>query len=139
MTKGSPSLACRRDVLAKAPLLDVTRAVVVVIVEAGFADRHHLGMTRAGDEIGGRDVRLLMRAVGMGADRAIDLGKAFGDRQHLAVALHPRGNGDKAPDARRARARHDCVELVREVGKIEVAMAVDEHGGYVGALVSGST
>ena len=35
------------DVVAEAVLLRVARAVVVVIVEPGLADRHHLGMARA--------------------------------------------------------------------------------------------
>ena len=37
-------LARRRDVVAEALLLRVARAVVVVIVEPGLADRHDLGM-----------------------------------------------------------------------------------------------
>ena len=47
-----PGLARRRDVGAEALLLRVARAVVVVIVEPGLADRHHLGMARARDQVG---------------------------------------------------------------------------------------
>ena len=77
--------------------------------------------------------------VRMGADRAEDVRKALGDREQLGVALHPGRDGDDAADAGRPRARHHAVELVGEVGKIEMAVAVDEHGAYLGALASGST
>ena len=35
----------------------------------------------------------------MGADRAIDVGKPFRDRQQPAEPPHPRRDGDDAPDA----------------------------------------
>ena len=41
--------ARRRDMGAKAPLLRVARAVVVMIVEPRFADRHDFWMPRVGD------------------------------------------------------------------------------------------
>ena len=46
-----PGRARRGDVGAEALLLRVARAVVVVIVEPGLADRDHLGMARARDEL----------------------------------------------------------------------------------------
>ena len=53
--------------------------------------------------------------------------KALGDGEQLGVPLHPRRDRDHAADAGRARARDDGVELVGEVRKIEMAMAVDQH------------
>ena len=53
ITSGSPVSRARRDMGAKALLLRVARAEVVVIVEPGLADRHHLWMAGARDEIGG--------------------------------------------------------------------------------------
>ena len=106
-------LARGRDMGAEALLLRVARAVVVVIVEPGFADRHHLGMARARDQVGGRDVELLVGVVRMGADRAADLGKPLGDRDELGVPLHPgrdrhhaadAGGLRRAPPRRRARS-----------------------------------
>ena len=55
-------LARRRDVVAEALLLRLARAVVVVVVEPGFADRHHLGMARRARSGRRRDVELLVRA-----------------------------------------------------------------------------
>ena len=118
--------ARRGDVIAEAALLRVARAVVVVIVEPGLPDRHHLGMTRARDQLVDRDVELLVGVVRMGADRAIDVGKALGDREQLGVALDPRRDGDDAGDAGCLRARDHGIELAGEVRKIEMAVAVDQ-------------
>ena len=81
-------LARRGDMGAKAALLRVARAAVVVVVEPGFADaRRPLGCARARDKIGRGDVRFLVRVMRMRADRAIDVGKALGDREQLGVPL----------------------------------------------------
>ena len=133
-----PGFARRRDVAAKAALLRLARRVVVVIVEAGLADRHDLGVPRARDQVARRHVQFLVGVVRMGADRAEDVGKSLGDRQHLGVARDPRRDGDQAADAGRARAGDHAVELGGEIREIEMAMAVDQHG-YCAAFSPGST
>ncbi len=122
-----PGRARRRDVIAETALLRVARAVIVEIVEPRLPDRHHLGMARARDQLVDRDVELLVGVVRVGADRAIDLGKALGDGEQLGVPLDPGRDGDDAPDAGRLRARDHGIELAREVRKIEMAVAVDQH------------
>ena len=106
MTSGKPVARAAAMWLRKPLLLRVARAVVVVIVEPGLADRHHLGMTRARDQLVGRDVELLVGMVRMRADRAEDVGKSLGDGEQLGVPLDP---GRDRDDARRrpplARAR----------------------------------
>ena len=83
------------------------------------------------DQVIDRDVELLVRVVRMGADRAIDVRKALRDRQHLGVPLRTRVEiVTMRADAGRLRARHHGVELVREIRKIEMAMAVDQHGQH---------
>ena len=89
------------------------------------------------DQVVHRDVELLMRMVRMGADRAIDIGKAFGDGEHLAVSLHARRNRHHAPDVRRTRTPNQGVQLAGEVGKIQMTVAIDQH--QVCALASLST
>ena len=86
-------------------------------------------------------MQLLMGVVRMGADRAEHVGKALGDRQHLGVARNPGRDRDHAGDAGRAGAVDHAVELGGEIGKIEMAMAVDQHAlfCYCAALPSGST
>ena len=75
-----------------------------------------------------RDVELLVGVVRMGADRAEHVGKALGDRKQIGVLLHPRRDRHHAADAGRPARADDGVELVGEVRKIEMAMAVDQHG-----------
>ncbi len=41
---------------------------------------------------------------------------------------HPRRDRDDAADVGGARPRHHGVELVGEIGKIEVAVTIDQHG-----------
>src|ERR1700726_3388441 len=55
-----PGFARRRDMAAKAALLRLARRVVVVIVEAGLADGHYLGMPRARDQVARRHMQFLM-------------------------------------------------------------------------------
>ena len=112
-----------------------------MIVEPGLADRHHLGMARALDQFRRADVELLVGMVRMGADRAEHLGKPLGDRQQIGLPAHPGRDRHHAADAGRPGARHHAVELVLEVGKVEMAVAVDQHGDQALALAtaSGST
>ena len=98
-----------------------------MVVEPRLPDRHHLGMARARDQLVGADVELLVGMVRMGADRAVDLREALGDGEHLGMPLDPRRDGDDARDAGRLRARHHGLVLAGEIGKIEMAMAVDQH------------
>ena len=70
---------------------------------------------RARDQIGGRDVEFLVRVVRMRADRARNVRKALGDREHLRVAAHAGRDRHHAADAGRLGARHHGVELGREV------------------------
>ena len=124
-------LARRRDMRAEALLLRLARAVVVVIVEPGFADRDDLGMLRAGRSGPRGDVLLLCALCGWVPTEQIDIGEALGDRQSTGEPPHPRRDRHHAADAGRARTPDDAVEVVGEIGKIEVAVAVDEHPAYL--------
>ena len=104
-----PGFARRRDVIAKTALLRLARRVVVVVVEAGLADRHDFGMPRARDQIARGHMQFLVGIVRMGPDRAEHVREALGDRQHLGMARNPRRDGDQAGDAgsaARDRPRH---------------------------------
>ena len=117
----------RRDMAAKALRLGLRRAEVVVVVETRLAESDDLGVTGARDELLDREVELLVRVMRMRADRAEDIGKALGDREDFGMALHPGRDRDHAVDAGGACAADHAVELVGEVGKVEVAVAVDYH------------
>src|SRR5262245_1843779 len=64
----------------------------------------------------------------MDADRAVDIGSAFGDGAHAREAGKSRPNRQEMADALRARGIEHAVDLVAEIGKVEMAMAVDQHG-----------
>ena len=133
-----PGLARRRDVAAEAGLLGVARAEIVVIVEPGLADGDHLGVAAARDQVLDGEVELLMCVVRMRSYGAVDIGESLGDRQQAIELAHPGRDGDHAPYPGRPGALDDRVEVVGEVGKIEMAMAVDEHG-HRPASAAGST
>ena len=141
MTSGSPVSPRRGDMRAKAALLRLARRVVVVVIEAGFAQRHDFRVPRQRDEIGRRHVEFFMGVMRVRADRAKHVRKALGDGEQVRLALDARGNRHHALDAGGTGARHDGVELGGEIGKIEMAVAVDEHVfvfGYWAARLSGS-
>ena len=103
------------DVVAKSAFLGLSRAVVVVVVEPGLADRNHLGMARAADQLVDADIELLLGVVRMGADRAVHVGEALGDGEHLGVSLDVGRDADDARNAGAACARDDAVELAGKV------------------------
>src|SRR5262249_48315253 len=91
-------LARSRDVRAQPLFLRVARAEVIMIVEPRLPDRDHLVMLRSLDQLGGGNIQFLMRVMWMRADRAVHIGKTFGDRHHLGVPTHARRNGDNEAD-----------------------------------------
>ena len=69
-----------------------------------------------------------MGIVRMGADRAEDVaGSARRSRAARRAACTRVEMVTMRPTPAASRARHDGVELVREIGKIEMAVAVDQH------------
>ena len=124
-----PELARQRDLRAENALGDVARRVVVVIVQPGLADADAFAM--GGEAADRRRVRLglLGRLMRMRADGEIDVGEPLGQRLIDGAARDSGRDRHHALDARRARARDDGVEFFGEIGKIEMAMAVDEGHG----------
>ncbi len=125
--EGKPGLAGGGDVAAEAFGLGLGRRVLVVVVETRLADGHDLRVLREPDDLVCRDVELLVRVVGMRADRAIDVGVLLGDGQDLRKFTDAGRDGHHAGDACRAGTRDHAVEVGGEVGKIQVAVVIDEH------------
>src|SRR6185437_4855317 len=71
----------------------------------------------------------LIGLIRMGPDRAIDIGKSPGDFQERAEPPHPGRDRDHAPDPGGGGAADQGVEIVGKIRKIEMAVAVDQHGG----------
>src|SRR5262245_18147844 len=123
-----------RDVIAEAPLLRITRAEVVMIVEAGYADRDSLRMLGEAHDLLDADIELLVGVVRMCADRAEHVGIALRDGKKLGAPVHPRRDRHHAPYPSRARSADDDVELAAEVGEVEMAVTVDQHDHACAAL-----
>jgi len=126
------------DVRAKAALLGLRGAVLVEIIQPRFAQCHDLGMPRQLDQFVGGYI-FLIGVVRMGADRAIDIRKALGDRKELAETPHPGRNGDDEPDPCGRSAGHDAVEIVGEIRKIQVTVAIYQHRIPTVQAADGST
>ena len=79
-----------------------------------------------------RDIRLLAGLMRVRADRAAHRIEPLSNGGNLGEAAHPRRNGHEMGDARRLGAGHNIRQFGGEVGKIEMAMAVDEHDDPAG-------
>ena len=128
MMSGSLGRAGRRDMIAQTLYLRAARASFIMIIKPGLADRYHLWMPRQSDQLFSRDIELLMRIVRMRSHRAIDLRKSLSDRPHLRMPLYPGRDGDHAGNTGFLRTAHDRIQIMGKLRKIEVAVAVDEHG-----------
>jgi hypothetical protein len=122
-----PGRAGRRDMGAETALLRPWRAVVIEIIQPRLAQRHHLGMAREFDQLGGGNAVFFVGVMRMGADRTIDVRKPLGDLDQFGKPPHPRRDGDHASNAGGSGPRHDAIEVVGEIGKVQMAMAIDQH------------
>ena len=130
-------LAGKRDMSPKDPLSDVTRRTVIVIIEAGLADANAFGMS--GERAHGVEILRVVpgRLMRMRADGEEHIVVTLRDRDHARALRHFGANGDHALDAGGAGALNNPVEVVGEIGKIEVAMAVDDcHSAPAQVLTS---
>jgi hypothetical protein len=66
--------------------------------------------------------------MGMGADRAEDIVMRLGDRAKRREIADFGRYAEHEPDAGRLGARQHAVEIGLKLGKIEMAVAVDQHG-----------
>ena len=121
-----------RDMRPKTALLRLGRAVLVEIIQPRLPQRHDLRMSRQFDQFVRGNPVFLIGVMRMGSDRAIDVRKSLGDRKQSAQAPHPRRDGDDTLDPGGVGPCHDGVEVIGEIGEIEMAVAVDEHVGRSG-------
>src|SRR6476646_8441399 len=117
----------RGDVGAEATLLIGPLAVVVMIIEAGLADAHHLRMACEFHDLFERDVLLLRRVMRMSADRAEYVTMRLDDLKQIGESPHPGGDGEHEADPCALGAREHGLALRGEIGKIEMAVTIDQH------------
>src|SRR5271170_6057148 len=63
----------------------------------------------------------------MGPDRTPDVRIGFGDRAHALELVEPSANRQHRTDARRTCAGKNRFTLGGEIGKVEMAMSVNQH------------
>ncbi len=122
-----PALMRCRDMRAENPLLGLARAVLVMEVEAGLADPDHARMRGEHAEFGRRRIGVIGGFVRMGADRAPDIVICLGNRAHCRKRVEPGADRQHRPDPSLSGAADHRLALGREIGKVEMAMAVDQH------------
>src|SRR5262245_42357475 len=89
-------------------------------------------MASARDDLLHGYVQLLVGVVRMGADRAQHVVVRLGDLQECAKPADARRDRHEHADARRLGTADHAVKIVSEVGKVEVAVVIDEHRLAVG-------
>lgn len=120
---------CRLDMADEAGLLVFRLLRVVEVIQTRLADRHDLVVAlRQPHQIISRDIQFLGRAVGMRADRAEDRRIFFRDLQKFGQPAHPGRDRHHLADTRSMGAGDDIVALSLEIGKIQMAMGIDQHG-----------
>ena len=116
------------DMGAKNSCGGVARRAVVMIIETRLADADAFWMGCERNQTIEISFRRLTDVLGMFANRAEHLGISLRQRGDLAKFLDPGRNRDHAPDAGRARTLDDGIALRGEIGKVEMAVTVDQHG-----------
>ena len=86
------------------------------------------------------DIELFCGIVRMGTDGAENRGITVGYREQSVEFAHPRRDSHHLTDACRMGAGDQFVTFRVEIGKVEMAMGVDQHGRLsVQAFTSGAT
>ena len=117
----------RPDMGAEAFFLEVAGAVVVVEIEARFAEADDLRVGGHAYQVFGRHLGFVPDIMGMDADGAEDVVVFLGDGEHAFKRGDAGADGQHVADPGLAGAGHDGVEFVLEIGEIQVAVAVDQH------------
>ncbi len=123
--------AGRSDMGAEAALLPGAVAMIVIIVEAGFADADHARVGSAFDQLGRVDMGMLVGLVGMDSHCGVDIGLLFGCREHRIPFAFARRYVEHQADASGARTFKHILLIFDQTLVIQVTMAVDQHGSGV--------
>ena len=107
------------------------RAWQPMIVQAGFANRHHLGMPRQFAQLGPHIGRRFAGVTGMPAHRREHAGKLFAQLQRSFAARQIGADGDDLRNPRRVCALDNLGQIRSEVWKIQMRVGVvkNRHDG----------
>src|ERR1700748_3307066 len=99
----------------------------VEVIQSRLPEGNDLGMFRQFDQFAGGNAILFVRLMRMRSDRTIDVREPSGDIEQCSEPADPRRNRYDASDAGGFGPGDDSIEIIGKIGKIEVAMAVDQH------------
>ena len=110
---------------AKETLLDIAGAVVVMKIQAGFAQADNFRMLGQLDQALRRDLRFITGVMRVNADGAKDVLKLLGNGQDGVKLGDTGANGDHMADTGVGGTGHDVVHFAFEVGEVQVTVAID--------------
>ncbi len=117
----------RLDMTSEARFLVLDRAEVIMIVQPGLADRHDLVTRSRRKDVLQRQILFFCGVVRMRSGGAEDVRIRLSQRVDLVKTAHPRANRDHRTDALLTRSLDHGIAFGCEIGKIQMAMAVDKH------------
>jgi hypothetical protein len=129
----------RRSVSSADARVWITIAFDAEIVEAGLADRDDLGIGGEIHELADAHLAAVAPLVGMHARGAPEVRAGARDLAHRRESLQRGADGERMRDAVVAHSRHHSGKVGLELGKIEVAMGIDEHRVILPAQASADT
>jgi hypothetical protein len=118
-----------RNMGAENPCANVTRRLVIMIIEPGFANTDAFRVTRQGYETIQGYFGFFMRVMGMRPNRAKDVFISLSETADRVKGIRSGRNGDHPPNPGGAGAFDHGISLGGEIWEIEVAMTVNEHAG----------
>src|SRR5690606_17296273 len=127
------------DMAAKALLLPRPVALVIIIVEPGFADTDHARVHRSRHKLRGVDLWMLVGVVRMDADTCPHIVIRLGGGEHVVPFAFACRNVQHRTNAARAGTRQHLALLLGKPLVIEVAMRIDEHQAASSPSPSGSS
>jgi hypothetical protein len=101
----------------------------VAVAEARLPEADHLRVRRLGDQAGRLVNGFVGCLVGVDAYGAPDIGCRFGHRPHPFKPVKAGGDGEHGLHPGLGGPGQNGGQVGAEFGKIEVAVAIDEHGG----------
>ena len=122
------ALARRLDMNAERRFLFRARAHIIMKIEPGLADADNLRLRRHSlEQIFSREFILLRHMVRMNTNRTPNIRIFIHQCRYLLEFAQARADRLHGTDPGLCRARQNAVEILGEIFKIEVAMAIDQH------------
>src|SRR6185437_12651924 len=124
------ALARGADVGAEALALPLEVALHAVVVEPGLADRDHLRVLRHADQLPDVGLPAIAALVGMHPGGAPDVRQRARHLEHGRKRLERGADGERVRDAASGHALDDGRKVRAQLGEVEVAMGIDQHGSH---------